>query len=84
MGGESRCVGRVYGADVAARQHPHRTHPPERGPVPTLWDAGWAHGPAWTDVKKVKFFLPTGARTPNRLACSEALYRLPLPGLFLK
>jgi len=29
MGGglESRCVGRVYGADVAvARQHPHRTH----------------------------------------------------------
>jgi len=31
MGGglDSRCVGRVYGADVAvrvARQHPHRTH----------------------------------------------------------
>ena len=23
---ESRCVGRVYGADVAARQYPHRTH----------------------------------------------------------
>jgi hypothetical protein len=28
MGGglESRCVGRVYGADGAARHHPHRTH----------------------------------------------------------
>jgi len=23
---ESRCVGRVYGANVAARQHPHRAH----------------------------------------------------------
>jgi len=28
MGGglESRCVGRVYGADGAARHHPHCTH----------------------------------------------------------
>jgi len=28
MGGglESRCVGRVYGADGSARHHPHRTH----------------------------------------------------------
>ena len=28
MGGglESRCVGRVYGADGAVRHHPHRTH----------------------------------------------------------
>jgi len=28
MGGglESRCVGRVCGADGAARHHPHRTH----------------------------------------------------------
>ena len=28
MGGglESRCVGRLYGADGAARHHPHRTH----------------------------------------------------------
>jgi len=28
MGGglESHCVGRVYGADGAARQHPHRIH----------------------------------------------------------
>ena len=30
MGGgfESRCVGRVYGADGAAWHHPHRTHDP--------------------------------------------------------
>jgi len=27
---ESRCVGRVYGADVA-RHHPHRTHDPRSG-----------------------------------------------------
>ena len=28
MGGgpDSRCVGRVYGVDGAARHHPHRTH----------------------------------------------------------
>jgi len=28
MGGglESRCLGRVYGADGASRNHPHRTH----------------------------------------------------------
>ena len=25
-GPESRCVGRVYGADGTARHHPHRTH----------------------------------------------------------
>jgi len=28
---ESRCVGRVYGADGAARHHPHRTHDPRSG-----------------------------------------------------
>jgi hypothetical protein len=28
---ESRCVGRVYGADGAARYHPHRTHDPHSG-----------------------------------------------------
>jgi len=26
---ESRCVGRLYGADDAVRHHPHRTHDPE-------------------------------------------------------
>jgi len=33
MGGglESRCVGRVCGADVVARHHPHRTHDPSSG-----------------------------------------------------
>jgi len=33
MGGglESGCVGRVYGADGAERQHPHRTHDPRSG-----------------------------------------------------
>ena len=34
MGGglESRCVGRVYGADGATRQHPHRTQRLSRPP----------------------------------------------------
>jgi len=34
MGGglESPCVGRVYGADGAARHHPHRTHDPRGKP----------------------------------------------------
>jgi len=33
MGGglESRCIGRVYGADGAVRHHPHRTHDPRSG-----------------------------------------------------
>jgi len=33
MGGgpESRCVGRVYGADGAVRHHPHRTHDTRSG-----------------------------------------------------
>ena len=33
MGGglESRCVGRVYGADGAVRHHPHRTPDPRSG-----------------------------------------------------
>jgi len=30
---ESRCVGRVYGADGAARHHPHRTQQLSR-PLP--------------------------------------------------
>ena len=33
MGGglDSRCVGRVYGADGAVRHHPHCTHDPRSG-----------------------------------------------------
>jgi len=35
MGGslESRCLGRVCGADVAVRHHPHRKHDPSKNSV---------------------------------------------------
>jgi len=46
MGGglESRCVGRVYGADGAVRHHPHRTHDPLSG--------SQDHDPSKNSVKK--------------------------------
>ena len=51
MGGglESRCVGRVYDADVAvrlARQHPHRTH--------DLRSGSQDHHPSKNSVQKTK------------------------------
>jgi len=46
MGGglESRCVGRVYGADGAARHQPHRTH--------DLRSGSQDHHPSKTSVQK--------------------------------
>jgi len=46
MGGglESRCVGRVYGAD-GARHHPHRTHDPRSGSQDHLTLTYLLHGP---------------------------------------
>jgi hypothetical protein len=40
--------------------------------------AGWTPGPVWMGVVNL---VPTGFRTSNRLACSELLHLLRLPGL---
>jgi hypothetical protein len=45
--------------------------------VPILLEAGWAPRPVWAVVEKL---VPTGIRSPNRPARSEALYRLSYPG----
>ena len=45
VGLESRCVGRVYGAD-SARHHPHRTHDPR--------SSSQDHHPSKNSVQKTK------------------------------
>jgi len=58
MGGglESRCVGRVYGADGAARQHPHRTH--------DLRSGSQEHHPSKNSLQKTICFNST-SNTPD-------------------
>jgi hypothetical protein len=46
---------------------------PEKDPVHTVQEAGWASGPVWTDAENLA---PTGIRSPDRLARSQSLYRL--------
>jgi hypothetical protein len=52
---------------------PDRTLPPRKGPVPIVQEAGWVPGPVWTGVENL---VPTGIRSPDRPARSQALYRL--------
>ena len=47
------------------------------GPVPIVWEAGWAAAPVWTGAK---LCAATGIRTPDRLARNESIYRLRHPG----
>ena len=48
----------------------------ERDPVHIFQEAGWATGPVWRGAENLG---PTWARTPDRPACSELLYRLNYP-----
>ena len=45
-------------------------------PVPTVKEAGWDIGPAWTGAEHLA---PNGIRSPERPARSEPLYRLVIP-----
>jgi hypothetical protein len=52
----------------------------ERDLVPILQEAGWAPGPVWTGAE---ILAPTGIRSPDRLACSESLYRRSYPNSYV-
>jgi hypothetical protein len=43
--------------------------PPGNDPVHTVQEAGWTPGPVWLDAE---YFAPTGTRSPDRPARSEA------------
>ena len=61
MGGglESRCVGRVYGADCAARHHPYRTH--------DLRSGSQDHHPSKNSVQKTIYFKSTSNAPDDKL-----------------
>ena len=44
--------------------------------VPTVKEAGWAPGPAWTSAENLA---PTGIPSPDRPSRSQSLYRLSYP-----
>ena len=46
---------------------------PERDPVSSLREAGWAPGPVWTGAENLAL---TGIRSPDHPARSESLYRV--------
>jgi hypothetical protein len=48
-------------------------YPLERVPLPIAHVAGWAPGQVWTDAEIIA---PTGIRSSDRTARSDALYRL--------
>ena len=47
--------------------------PPEREPVPTVQEAGWAPGTVWMGAENLVL---TGIRFPDLPTRSESLYRL--------
>ena len=49
---------------------------PGKDPVPIVQEAGWAPGPVWTGAENLA---PSGIRSPDRPARSQALYRLSYP-----
>ena len=55
---------------------PRSIYTRERDPVNILQKGGRASGPVWTGAKN---FSPTGIQYPDRLACSESLYKLSYP-----
>jgi hypothetical protein len=55
------------------------TSTPGNGPIPIVYEAGWAPGPVWTSPEYLAF---TGFRTPERPARSRSLYRLRYPRIY--
>ena len=49
---------------------------PGKDPVPIVLEAGWASRLVWSDAENL---VPTGIRSPDRLARRESLYRLSYP-----
>jgi len=59
------------GGGVNARPQPF--YPQERDPVTTVYEAGWAPWPVWTDAENLA---PDAIRSPDRQARTESLYQL--------
>jgi hypothetical protein len=66
---------------VGGQRHAPAALPPGKRPVTHGTGAGWAPGPVWTGVKNLA---PTGIRSPDLPAGSEALYRLRYPGPYAR
>ena len=49
---------------------------PGKDPVLIVQEAGWAPGPVWTGGENL---IPTGIRSPDRLARSQSPYQLRYP-----
>jgi hypothetical protein len=49
---------------------------PGKDPVSIVQETGWAPGPVWTSAENLA---PTRARSPDRPARSQSLYRLSYP-----
>jgi hypothetical protein len=61
---------------ASCERHAEASLPPGKRQGVHCTGVGWALGPVWMCVVKL---IPTGVRTPNRLACSELLHRLGCP-----
>jgi hypothetical protein len=48
-----------------------RRFTPGKGPVPNVYEAGWAPGPVWTSAENLAL---TGILSPDHLARSQSLY----------
>ena len=72
---DSRCVGRVYGADGAVRLALGKDS------VSVTHEAGWASVPVWAGAENLA---STRIRSPDRPAGSQLLYRLSYPTHFYK
>ena len=62
---------------VGGQRHALAVLTPEKDPVPTVQEVGWATGPVWTGAENLAH---TGIRLPDHPARSESLYRLSYRG----
>ena len=56
-----------------ANTTPQPLYPREGAPVPTAQGAGWAKGPVWTGMAKIKFLASSGALNPDCPGRNESL-----------
>ena len=61
---------------VRGQRHAPADLYPQKNPVPTVQEAGWAPRPVWTDAENLA---PTRIRSPDRPASSQSLYQLCYP-----
>ena len=62
---------------ASGERHAQAALPPGKRQGVHCTGVGWALGPVWMGMVNL---IPSGVRTPNRLACSELLHQLRFPG----